>query len=77
MPTKSCIPVSMAIFSLVPTPSVVETSIGSANPAAFRSNSAPKPPRPPITPARVVAFASGLIASTSASPASISTPASR
>src|SRR5271165_2047657 len=67
----------MAIFSLVPTPSVVETSTGSVKPAAFRSNSAPKPPKPPMTPARVVALASGLIASTSASPASISTPASR
>jgi hypothetical protein len=67
----------MAIFSLVPTPSVEETRIGSTNPAAFRSNSAPNPPSPPITPAREVALASGLIASTSASPAAISTPASR
>ena len=49
-PTVSCSPVSMAIFSLVPTPSVVETSTGSEKPAAFRSNSAPNPPNPPITP---------------------------
>ena len=77
MPTVAWRPVSMAILSLVPTPSVVETSTGSVNPAARRSNSAPNPPRPPITPARVVAAASGLIRSTSASPAAMSTPASR
>ena len=70
-------PVSIATFSLVPTPSVVDTSTGSVKPAAFRSNSAPNPPSPPITPLRVVARASGLIASTNASPASISTPAAR
>jgi len=77
MPTVSCRPVSMAIFSLVPTPSVDEISTGSTKPAAFRSNRAPKPPMPPIVPARAVARASGLIRSTSASPASISTPAER
>ena len=60
MPTVSCSPVSIAIFSLVPTPSVVETSTGSVKPAAFRSNSAPKPPKPPMTPARLVAFAKRL-----------------
>ena len=44
--------------------------------ATLRSNSAPKPPRPPITPARPVALAAGLIRSTSRLPAAISTPAS-
>ena len=77
MPTVSCRPVSIATLSLVPTPSVVATSTGSVKPAAFGSNSAPKPPRPPITPGRRVDRASGLIASTSASPASMSTPAVR
>ena len=32
MPTLSCSPVSAAIFSLVPTPSVVDTSTGSDEP---------------------------------------------
>ena len=77
MPTVLCRPVSMASFSLVPTPSVVLTSTGSWNPAARRSNKAPKPPSPPITPGRVVARARGLMRSTKASPAAISTPASR
>jgi hypothetical protein len=69
-------PVSIAIFSLVPTPSVVETRMGSRNPAARRSNSAPNPPRPAAAPERAVDLASGLMASTRASPASMSTPAS-
>ena len=77
MPTVSCRPASMASRSLVPTPSVEATSTGSRNPAALRSNSAPNPPSPPIAPVRPVLRASGLIASTSASPASMSTPASR
>src|SRR5262249_6630696 len=41
------------------------------------ANRPPKPPSPPSTPARAVAFASGLMRSTSSSPASMSTPASR
>jgi hypothetical protein len=71
------LPAAIATFSLVPTPSVVETRIGSLNPAAFRSNSAPKPPSPALVPGRAVERASGLIASTSAFPASMSTPAAR
>ena len=46
-------------------------------PAAFRSNSPPKPPISASAPGRRVARTSGLIASTRALPASMSTPASR
>ena len=77
MPTVPWRPVSMARRSLVPTPSVLLTSTGSVKPAARRSNSAPKPPNPPITPGRAVARASGLMRSTRASPAAMSTPAWR
>jgi hypothetical protein len=76
MPTVSCRRLSIASFSLVPTPSVAATRMGSAKPASFRSNSAPKPPSPPAAPERAVALASGLIRSTSVLPASMSTPAS-
>ena len=75
MPIVSCRPVAMAIFSLVPTPSVVATRIGSLKPAALVSNSAPNPPSEAVVPARAEALASGPIALTSAAPASISTPA--
>ena len=69
------LPVSMAILSLVPTPSVVATRIGSLKPAALGSNSAPKPPSAAVVPARAEALARGPIALTSALPASMSTPA--
>ena len=54
----------MAIFSLVPTPSLAATSTGSVKPAALRSNSPPKPPISPSAPGRRVARTSGLIGST-------------
>jgi oligopeptide transport system permease protein len=57
-------------------PSVPDTRTGSLY-FLLISNSAPKPPMPPSTPSRMVRLAKGLIASTRASPASISTPASR
>ena len=60
----------------MPTPSVPETSTGSVY-FFGTSNSAPNPPMPPSTPSRIVFLAKGLIASTRASPASMSTPASR
>ena len=44
MPTPWWRPVSMAIRSLVPTPSLAATSTGSLKPQALRSNSPPKPP---------------------------------
>jgi hypothetical protein len=75
MPIVSCLPAAMASLSFVPTPSVVATRMGSRNPAAFGSKKAPKPPRAAAVPLRAVARASGLIASTSALPASMSTPA--
>src|SRR5579883_2125227 len=77
IPIVSWRPDAIAILSLVPTPSVVATRIGSLKPVAFRSNNAPKPPSPASLPRRAVDFASGFSASTSAAPASISTPASR
>src|SRR5215203_2056365 len=75
-PMVSWIPVSMAIFTFVPTPSLAATRIGSLKPAAFRSNSPPKPPISASAPGRRVARTRGLIASTMALPASISTPES-
>ena len=47
-------PVSASRSTLVPTPSVVATRIGSANPAALRSNRPPNPPNVPLAPARAV-----------------------
>ena len=44
--------------------------------AAFRSNRPPKPPRSASAPGRRVALAAGAMRATSASPASMSTPAS-
>src|SRR5690606_1841065 len=67
---------SKARRSLVPTPSVPDTRTGSRY-FLGTSNKAPNPPMPAITPSRMVLAARGLIRSTSASPASISTPASR
>ncbi len=75
MPIVACRPVSIAILTLVPTPSLAATRIGSLNPAAFRSNRPPKPPISASAPGRRVERTSGLIVSTIALPASISTPA--
>ncbi|CFN79843.1 Uncharacterised protein [Bordetella pertussis] len=76
MPTVSWRFQSNARRSLVPTPSVPDTSTGSRN-FFGTSNRAPKPPMPANTPGRMVRAARGLMRSTSASPASMSTPASR
>ena len=51
----------MAIFSLVPTPSVAETRIGSIKPAFFRSKTPPKLPTFPATPGMFVFLTFGLI----------------
>ena len=72
---ESCF-VWIAIFNLVPTPSVAATKIGSLNPAAFRSNKPPNPPMAEITPVLLVFFKLGLMRCTNSLPASISTPAS-
>ena len=63
-------------FSLVPTPSVPETRIGSLKPAAFRSKRAPNDPSAAIHPDLLDDTASGLMAWTRLLPAAISTPAS-
>ncbi len=76
MPTVSCFFMRKAILSLVPTPSVPETITGFLN-FFETSTSAPKPPRPLRTSGRMVRLAKGLMRSTSSSPASMSTPASR
>ena len=76
MPTVSWMPLSMAIFTFVPTPSLAATRIGSVNPAALRSNRPPKPPISASAPRRRVERTSGLIFSTMELPASMSTPAS-
>src|SRR5262245_29258876 len=76
MPTVACRPASAATFSLVPTPSVDETRTGSRYFDGTRTRLA-KPPTPPITSARFVARASGVMRRTASSPAPMSTPASR
>ena len=48
MPTVSCLSSSMAMRSLVPTPSVPEISTGWLMPVQSSSNRPPKPPRPPM-----------------------------
>src|SRR5215467_13700508 len=65
----------MAILTLVPTPSVVATKIGSEKPACLRSKRPPNPPISAPAPGRAVARTSGLIKSTIRLPASMSTPA--
>ena len=50
MPTVSCLSMRKAIFSLVPTPSVPDTSTGFFMPVISGANMPPKPPRVPITP---------------------------
>ncbi len=76
MPTESWRPSVNASLSFVPTPSVPATSTGSRKRLPI-STSAPKPPMPASTSGRIVRLANGLMRSTSASPASMSTPASR
>ena len=63
--------------SLVPTPSVPETRIGSSMPlSAAAEKHDPKPPRPPMTSGRLVVATAALIASTARRPSAVSTPAS-
>src|ERR1700722_6991860 len=76
IPIVSCVPVAKAILSFVPTPSVPLTRTGSSTSEGTRQSPA-KPPTSLTTSAIRVIFASGLIRSTSSSPASMSTPASR
>ena len=64
MPTVSCLSMRKAILSLVPTPSVPETSTGSAMPASSGLKRPPKPPRPPSTPGVSVRFTCSFISST-------------
>jgi hypothetical protein len=74
MPMVVWRPVSIAILTLVPTPSVAATSRGSDMPSRLRSNRPPNPPISASAPGRAVARTSGLIMSTMRLPASISTP---
>ena len=76
MPTVSFRPVAKATISLVPTPSVEDTSTGSSSPVKRALNSAPKPPTPPRTSLRALALTDGFIRSTSLAPSSMLTPAS-
>src|SRR3984957_17090508 len=77
MPTVSWRPVSMPRRSLVPPPSVPETSTGLRKRSKGPSTSAPKPPMPPSTSRRMEGRTPGLILSTNSSPAAMSTPPSR
>src|SRR5205809_4969127 len=76
MPTVSWRPARKATLSLLPTPSVDETSTGWRNFGGIFTKAA-KAPMPPSTSGRKVAFASGAMRRTASSPASMSTPASR
>ncbi len=69
-------PVRKATLSFVPTPSVPLTSTGSSIPLGT-AHSPAKPPTSARTSGMRVIFANGLMRSTSSSPASMSTPASR
>ena len=64
----------MASFSLVPTPSVAATNMGSLYCVALKSKMPPKPPILPSAPALEVERVNGFINSTSVFPISISTP---
>ena len=64
IPTVSCLSIRKAIFSLVPTPSVPETSTGSDMPARSGLKRPPKPPRPPSTPGVSVRRTCSFISST-------------
>ena len=75
MPMVSCLSSSMAIFSLVPTPSVPETSTGSSMPVRSGANRPPNPPMPDTTPGITVRFTCFFISSTDSYPAVTSTPA--
>ena len=75
MPMVSCLSSSMAIFSLVPTPSVPLTSTGSFMPVSSGRNSPPKPPMPSTTPGVWVRATWARISSTALYPAVMSTPA--
>src|SRR4029077_8113285 len=75
-PTVECTPVAMATFSLVPTPSALETSTGSFHFFLSNANSAPNPPMPPRTPGVKVRIAWWRIRCFAASASAMSTPAS-
>ena len=64
MPTVSCLSIRKAIFSLVPTPSVPETSTGWGMSVQSSSNRPPKPPRPPMQPEVMVRATCCFISST-------------
>src|SRR5437899_2118598 len=74
MPTLSWRPARKATLSLLPTPSVDETSTGWRNFGGILTKAA-KAPMPPSTSGRDVVRASGTIRRTASSPASMSTPA--
>ena len=76
MPTVPCLPASWATLSFVPTPSVPETSSGSAmSLAAAMLNKPPNPPMSPTTSGRYVECTVSLMASTARAPSAVSTPA--
>ena len=75
IPTVSCLSIRKASFSLVPTPSVPETSTGRFMPLKSGSNRPPKPPMPDSTPGTAVRATWAFISSTALYPAVTSTPA--
>src|SRR5215469_3328360 len=75
-PTVVWIPIALAIFSFVPTPSALATRIGSRHRFRSNSNSAPNPPMGASTPRRKVFPAIAAIRRFASSAAEIFTPAS-
>ena len=74
-PIVSCLSISNASLSFVPTPSVPLTSTGSFTFSAERSNMPPNAPILPITPRREVDATCFLMRRTTSYPASRFTPA--
>ena len=75
MPTVSCRSIRKASLSLVPTPSVPETSTGWVSPVMSSANRPPKPPMSESAPAVMVRAMWLFISSTARYPAVMSTPA--
>ena len=63
-PMVSCLSIRMAIFTLVPQPSVPETSTGSFMPVRSGAKRPPKPPMPETTPGTLVRAMWDFISST-------------
>ena len=75
IPIVSCLFMSIASLSLVPTPSVPLTSTGSFMPVRSGMNRPPKPPMPEMQPGVLVLATCSFMSLTDSYPAVTSTPA--